>query len=168
MDCSPPGSSIHEVSQVRMLEWIAISTSKGSSQPRDWTWVFCISQQVLYHWATKEAQGKRITHQQIPWKKWECMCLWERSRKKVTKSGTGKNGWHRWIRTLNHRGYRGHVSSTHIQHQGAPLLPGCYYYFWGHKLRWTRGNGFYFLSTEGFIQGNKVYKNSRERESTAS
>ena len=44
---------------------------------------------------TKEAQGKRITHQQIPWKKWDCMCLWERSRKKVTKSGTGENGRHK-------------------------------------------------------------------------
>ena len=35
MDCSPPGSSVHGVPQVRMLEWVAISYSRGSSQTRD-------------------------------------------------------------------------------------------------------------------------------------
>jgi len=43
MDCSPPGSSVHEVSQTRILEWIAISFSKGSSQPRDQTHIFCLA-----------------------------------------------------------------------------------------------------------------------------
>ena len=41
MDCSPPGSSIHEIFQARILQWVAISFSKGSSQPRDRAWVFC-------------------------------------------------------------------------------------------------------------------------------
>ena len=35
MDCSPPGSSVHRVLQASVLEWIAISFSRGSSQPRD-------------------------------------------------------------------------------------------------------------------------------------
>ena len=35
--CSPPGSSVHGISQVRILEWAASSSSRGSSQPRDWT-----------------------------------------------------------------------------------------------------------------------------------
>ena len=39
MDCSPPGSSVHGISQARILEWVAISFSRGSSRPRDWTWV---------------------------------------------------------------------------------------------------------------------------------
>ena len=39
MDCSPPGSSIHGIFQVKVLEWIAIGFSRGSSQPRDGTWV---------------------------------------------------------------------------------------------------------------------------------
>ena len=43
MDCSPPGSSVHEVSQTRILEWIAISFSKGSSQPRDQTHISCLA-----------------------------------------------------------------------------------------------------------------------------
>ena len=37
MDCSLPGSSVHGMLQARILEWVAISFSRGSSQPRDWT-----------------------------------------------------------------------------------------------------------------------------------
>ena len=43
MDCSPPGSSVHGIFQARVLEWIAISSSRGSSQPRDWTCISCVS-----------------------------------------------------------------------------------------------------------------------------
>ena len=48
---SPPGSSVREISQARILEWVAISYS---SQLRDWTHicVFCISREIYYHWAT--------------------------------------------------------------------------------------------------------------------
>ena len=37
MDCSPPGSSVHKIFQARILEWVAISFSRGSSRPRDQT-----------------------------------------------------------------------------------------------------------------------------------
>ena len=43
MDCSPPGSSVHGIFQVRILEWVAISSARGSSQPRDWTCISCIT-----------------------------------------------------------------------------------------------------------------------------
>ena len=43
MDRSPPGPSVHGIFQARILEWVAISYSKGSSQPRDWTHVSCVS-----------------------------------------------------------------------------------------------------------------------------
>ena len=43
MDCSLPGSSIHGIFQARVLEWVAISFSMGSSQPRDRTRVSCIA-----------------------------------------------------------------------------------------------------------------------------
>ena len=43
MDCSPPGSSVHGVLQARILERAAISSSRGSSQPRDQTRIFGIS-----------------------------------------------------------------------------------------------------------------------------
>ena len=59
MDCSPLGSSVHGISQARILEWVAISSSRGSSPPRDRTRIFCVSWiggQILSHWATREAQ----------------------------------------------------------------------------------------------------------------
>ena len=40
-DCSSWGSSVHGISQARTLEWVAISSSSGSSQPRDWTCISC-------------------------------------------------------------------------------------------------------------------------------
>ena len=41
--CSPPGSSVHGILQARILEWAAISSSRGSSWPRDQTHIFCAS-----------------------------------------------------------------------------------------------------------------------------
>ena len=43
MDCSPPGSSVHRISQARILEWVIISCSRGSSWPKDWTQVSRVS-----------------------------------------------------------------------------------------------------------------------------
>ena len=54
MDCSPPGSSVHGILQGRILEWAAMSFSRGSSPPRDRTRVSCVSctgRQVLDHCA---------------------------------------------------------------------------------------------------------------------
>ena len=42
-DCSPPGSSVQGVLQARILEWVAMPSSRGSSWPRDRTWVSCIA-----------------------------------------------------------------------------------------------------------------------------
>ena len=50
MDHSLPRSSVYGISQARILEWVAISFSRGSSQPRDWTCVNCIVRQNLYCW----------------------------------------------------------------------------------------------------------------------
>ena len=58
MDCSPPGSSVQGISQVRLLEWVAISFSRGSFLPRDWTQVSGIAGRVFTDWATREAPGK--------------------------------------------------------------------------------------------------------------
>ena len=55
MDYSPPGSSIHEILQGRILEWVAIPFSKGSSWPRDWTQASHIPGRFSTVWATKEA-----------------------------------------------------------------------------------------------------------------
>ena len=57
VNCSPPGSSVHGISQARILEWVAISSSKGSSRPRNRTHISCPGRRILYHWATREARG---------------------------------------------------------------------------------------------------------------
>ena len=43
MDCSPRGSSVNRIFQAGILKWVAISFSRGSSQPRDWNWVSYVS-----------------------------------------------------------------------------------------------------------------------------
>ena len=48
MDCSPPGSSVHGILQARILEWVAISFSRGSSWPRDQTRVSYIASSLLH------------------------------------------------------------------------------------------------------------------------
>ena len=52
MDCSPPGSSVCGIPQATILEWVAMSSSRGSSPPRDQTnvsYISCIGRWVLYH-----------------------------------------------------------------------------------------------------------------------
>ena len=54
MDCSLPSSSVHRIFQAIVLEWIAISFSRGSSWPRDGTWVSCIVDRCFTIWAIRE------------------------------------------------------------------------------------------------------------------
>ena len=62
MDCSLPRSSVHGISQARILEWVAISFSRGSSQPRDQTCISCI----MGRFFTTEPPGKPCSI--ISWK----------------------------------------------------------------------------------------------------
>ena len=48
MDCSPPGSTVHGILQARLPEWVVISSSRASSQPRDQTHIFCIGRWILF------------------------------------------------------------------------------------------------------------------------
>ena len=58
MNCSLPGFSVHGIFQAKILKWVAISYSRGSSPPRDGTCISCIScigRWIVYHW-------KKICH----------------------------------------------------------------------------------------------------------
>ena len=55
MDCSPPGSSVHGILQKRILEWVVVPFSRGSSKPRDRTQASCIVGKFFTVWATREA-----------------------------------------------------------------------------------------------------------------
>ena len=57
MDCNIAGSSIHGIFQTRLLEWVAISFSRGSSQPRDWSQFSCIVGRCFTIWATREVNN---------------------------------------------------------------------------------------------------------------
>ena len=50
MNCSLPGSSVHGISQARILEWVVSSFSGGSSWLKDWTRISRIGRQILYYW----------------------------------------------------------------------------------------------------------------------
>ena len=60
MDYSLPGSSVHGIHQARVLEWVAISFSRGSSQPRDRTWVSLTAGRHFTIWATPLPPCNRI------------------------------------------------------------------------------------------------------------
>ena len=55
MDCSLPGSSTHGIFQARILEWVAIPFSRGSSQPKDQTCVSCTEGRSFIVWASRES-----------------------------------------------------------------------------------------------------------------
>ena len=58
MDCSPPGSSVCGIFQARILEWVAVSFSRGYSQPRDQTQDFHITGRFFTVWATRESESE--------------------------------------------------------------------------------------------------------------
>ena len=78
MDCSLPGSSVHGIFKTRILKWVAISFSRRSSLPRDWTQVSHIVGRHFTVWATRElpswwdytlSQSSAILRYSPPWKK---------------------------------------------------------------------------------------------------
>ena len=60
MDCSPLGSSVRGISQARILQWVAISSSRGSSEPRDGNQVSCIGRQILYPLSHQKSLEERL------------------------------------------------------------------------------------------------------------
>ena len=64
VDCSLPGSSVHEILQARILKWVAMPSSKGSFQPRDWNFVSFISC-IVGRFFTNESLGKPIISNSI-------------------------------------------------------------------------------------------------------
>ena len=66
LDCSPPGSSAHRILQARILEWVAISFSRGFSQPRGRTWVSWIASRFFTVWTRNHWPIVAIL---FPWKR---------------------------------------------------------------------------------------------------
>ena len=67
MDYIPTGSSVHRILQARILEWVAISSSSGSSQPRDETQASCTTGWLFTVWATRETHLFTCFNVKIKW-----------------------------------------------------------------------------------------------------
>ena len=76
MDCSLLGSSVHGILQARMLEWVAMPFSSGSSQPRGWTLVSYIECRFLTVWATRYLGARPIQTKFSPWQLYHTVCAW--------------------------------------------------------------------------------------------
>jgi len=102
IDCSLPGSSIHGIFQARILEWLTISSSRGSFWPRDQTCISCVScigKHVFYHWVTWKAQAEAyfMSIPETPTDKKEEDSL-EPIRPKLTAKGSETSvSWGLWI-----------------------------------------------------------------------
>ena len=64
-DCSPPGSTVNGILQARVLEWVAIPFSRGSSRARDRTWVSCTEGRFFTARATREALILRLEEEKL-------------------------------------------------------------------------------------------------------
>ena len=60
LDCRPPGSSVGGIFQARILEWVAISSSRGSSPPRNQTRISSIGRKILYCWAIRKPHSTKL------------------------------------------------------------------------------------------------------------
>ena len=111
MDCGLPGSSLHGILQARILEWVAISFSRGSSWPWDWTQVSPIAGSLFTEWATLEDQLFLKLPQYLEiWNsghlKYATLCLWSETRVHFSVLGEVEN----W--KIHPPGYHSHPSST--------------------------------------------------------
>ena len=139
MDHSSPDSSVHVIPQARRMEWVAIPFSRGSSPPRDWTWVSCIAGGFSTNWATRKANyiyiltlysEKIHTHTHThthTYTLWPLICSWLIGRKHPEagkdwrqKEKRGREdemvGWHHWL-----NGHELGQSSGHSEGQEGPV-----------------------------------------------
>ena len=109
MGCSLPGFSVHGIFQEIVLEWIAISFSRGSSQPRDWTQVSSIVDRHFNVLATREVYMQNTTCQMLGWMKHKLISIisgmkmtppsWQKVKRNWKASDEGERGdWKRWLK----------------------------------------------------------------------
>ena len=113
-DCSPPGSSVHEILHARILEWVAMPSSRGSSRPRDGTQVSCSSCiaggffNTRATWETLLGKlGASLVAQMVKnlpalWEIWVCSLHWEDPLEKGMAMHSSILAWRiSWTEELN-------------------------------------------------------------------
>ena len=98
MDHSPVGFSIHRISQARILETVAISFFRRSSQPRDQTHISCIGRQIFFfnHWATWEAQSERVSCSVMSSRTWTIASWTIAYQAPLSMEFSRQEYWSRW------------------------------------------------------------------------
>ena len=125
MGCSPQDSSVHGISQARILEWVAISSYRGSSPPRDQTHtssISCISRQIPCHGchlASQEStysagdEGSTPGWGKIPWRRgWQPILVFLRGKSHGQRSLVGYSSWGRKESDMTEQ-----VTYTQIDHE---------------------------------------------------
>ena len=93
LDCSPSGSSVHGISQARILEWVVIFFSRGSSRPRDQTLVSHVLDRCFTAWATREIQPRQHIKKQRHYF----------VNRGLSSQGYGFSSSHVWMWELDHK-----------------------------------------------------------------
>ena len=106
--CDPMDYTVHEVLQVRILDWLAFSFSRGSSQPRDWTQVSHIAGGFFISWATREAHEFALEFLI----KSECFPF---CRSKERSKWKGR-GWRKFTNRLSAESWSGTIASPTMQY----------------------------------------------------
>ena len=75
IDCRLPGSSVPGIFQAKIVEWVAIPFSRGSSRPRDWTWVSRIAGRSFTVWVTRRISFVEAMHELCSWQHRHFMSL---------------------------------------------------------------------------------------------
>ena len=111
VDCSPPGSSVHRILQARILEWVAMPSSRGSSQPKYQacvSYISCTGRQVLYHLEASISLGGQATVELLDTSALE--------KPEESKSRGGSGFW-------GSQGTRGIHGTQQNPHRNWPRLP---------------------------------------------
>ena len=100
MDCSPPCSSVHRISQARVLGWVAISFSRGYSWPRDQNHISCIGRWILYTEPPGKPQFIMLWTNSEPLAGWKTLELFPAENNYELGSMRDQILYNLWIRVL--------------------------------------------------------------------
>ena len=154
VDCSPPGSSAHGIFQARILEWVAISSSKGSFRPRD-----CL------HWQADSLVLSHLGSHTVPIMKFKGKLIMASSYPQGTSSsvkGTGtqrKRLWKHWGNSLE----AGLASRAHRSRNGSWCFTKrqwVWFYIWKQKYK-TGGDPLWKIAWKSIIHETGVARNGK-------
>ena len=144
MDCSLPGCSVHGILQARILEWVAISLSRGSSQPTDWTpasCVSCIGRQIVFHWSYLGSPKQRqyslaVTGELIKLRGgYTCSVGWHDHHREIVRSLV----WKKWIQRCPLSNCHSVQFESPVEHlplaKVRPQTPPYWIHFWKGEPR---------------------------------